>query len=378
MKKLLTNKLILCALCIVIGIAPLVTFINTLESGKHMLREEFGRDSILVSLNIEDSSATYEDFEKLSETMPEISAIIPISKSNTVLNSYKGGSTVALKAVDNNYLKYAGLKIIKGQFINKGHLDNNLNVIVIDDLTADKLFGTTDVLGRKVETNISGMSFESTIIGICKRSDITETQSKQGQGFAYVPITMLDNNLAEYNLQQVILSISGQQIEEAKSKIIYFLLDRDVVIEPENIKMINQVDLIGTFVAENKNLLWVIAVLWLVSAIVGIANIMLVDIEQNKKYYGLLKFYGSTRLNIRNKVIGKAYAAALVCSIFSIVIGITASFIICNILNIPIYISIHSLTLGILLPIAVCLVASIYPSHRASSIEVNNIIWQLD
>ncbi|HYE08810.1 MAG TPA: ABC transporter permease, partial [Patescibacteria group bacterium] len=109
MKKRLTNKLLLSALCIVIGIAPLVTFINTAESGKRMLKREFERDSILVSLNLEGSSAVYEDFEKLSEEMPEINAIIPISTNNTVLNSYRDSSAATLKAVDHNYMRYAGL-----------------------------------------------------------------------------------------------------------------------------------------------------------------------------------------------------------------------------------------------------------------------------
>ncbi|MDF2891027.1 MAG: putative macrolide transporter permease protein [Clostridia bacterium] len=378
MKKRLTNKLLLSALCIMIGVAPLVAFINTAESGKHMLKNEFGSNSILLSLSLEGSTAAFEDFQKLSEEIPEISAIIPISTSITALNSYKSDSTVTLKAVNHSYWKYAGLNIIKGSFITQGHLDHNLSVVVIDELTADELFGTTDVLGHKLETTVNGISFEPTIIGVSKRMDITEKQSNQGQGFAYIPITMLDNNLTDYNMQQVVLSIRDHQIEEAKAKVSHFLSSRDIAVKSEDIKLMNQLEFMDAFEADNKILLWAIAVLWFAAAILGITNIMLVDIERSKKYYGLLSFYGSSDRNIRNEVLSKAYAMALLCSTMSIVVGLMISFIVCSILNIPIYISVISITLGILIPIVVCLLSAIYPSYRASNIDVNSIIWQLE
>ena len=117
MKRLMTSKFILSALCIVIGMAPLVAFINTSESGKHMLEKEFGKNQMLISIDLESSTGVYEDFEKLSEAMPEIRDVIPISKSSEVLNSYKSSSAVTMKAVSSSYLKYAGLEMLKGKFI---------------------------------------------------------------------------------------------------------------------------------------------------------------------------------------------------------------------------------------------------------------------
>jgi putative ABC transport system permease protein len=189
---------------------------------------------------------------------------------------------------------------------------------------------------------------------------------------------MLDNNLAEYNMQQIVLSISDHQIEEAKAKITHFLLDRDVIVKSEDFTIINQLELIDVFVAENKILLYAITVLWFVAAILAISNIMLIDIERSKKYYGLLSFYGSKPKNIKELILNKSYFIALFCSLVSIIIGIIASFVVCNMLNIPFYLSIHSITLGIVIPIVICLSAAIYPSYRGSSIDVNKTIWQLD
>jgi putative ABC transport system permease protein len=378
MKKLFTNKLIITVLCIVIGMAPLVAFVNTAESGKHMLRKEFGNDKTLLSIDLEGISSSYEVFKKLSAEMSEINDTIPISRMNTVLNSYKSSRAVTMKAVGSSFYKLAGLKMLKGKFITKGHMDNNLNVVVIDDITADELFGTTDVLGRTVEASLNGISFETSIIGICKRLDITEKHSNQDQGFAYIPITMLDNNFAQYDMQQIVISTKGYQIEEAKAKISHFLSDNGVIVDTADINFFNQQERISLFIADNKLLLWAIAILWFIAAILGITNIMLVDIERRKKYYALLSFYGNESKDIQGLILCKSYYMALYCSLISMIIGITASFIICKSLNIPAYISIHSITLGIIIPIAVCLLAAIYPAHRGTNIDINKTIWQLD
>jgi ABC-type lipoprotein release transport system permease subunit len=112
MRSFVKNKLILAVLCVVVGMIPLIAIVNTIESGKHMLKREFeANDSILVSIDLEDSEAKYEDFKELSKQMLNISNIIPISANNIILNSYKANSTVTLKAIDSSYEKYA-----QGQF----------------------------------------------------------------------------------------------------------------------------------------------------------------------------------------------------------------------------------------------------------------------
>jgi putative ABC transport system permease protein len=379
MRNFVKNKLILAVLCVVVGMIPLVAIVNTVESGKHMLKRELiANASILVSIDLEDSEAKYEDFKELSKQMLNVSSILPISANSIILNSYKANSSVTLKAVDSSYEKYAALKMLKGSFISPGHLKNNLNVAVIDDLTADELFGTTDVLGRAIETSINGTTFEATIIGICKRLDTSEKEFNMEHGFAYVPITMLDNNLTQYNMQKVILSIKGIRIEEASAKISHFLQSKGIIVDEDNIKLINQVDLIDELTTKNLTMLFTMSVLWFIVAITGLINFMLIEVEESKKYYGLLRFYGSTSLNIRSKVYEHAYTIALTCSAFSIFIGLATSFALCSILNISLYISIYSITIGVLLPIFICMIGALYPAFKAARTDVNSTVWQLD
>jgi putative ABC transport system permease protein len=251
-------------------------------------------------------------------------------------------------------------------------------VIVIDDLTADQLFGTTEVLGQKIDTTIQGMEFEATIIGVCKRLDISEGQLDSEQGFAYVPITMLDNHLADYDMQRMLLTIKDIQIDEAKAKIIHFLKDKGIALHQEDMKLANQVELIDAFAGKNKVIFAALSILWFTLAMISLINIMLVDIERSKTYYGLLKFYGRSESAIRKLVYLKAYATAMACSICSIGLGLATSFAVCYMLHIPIHISIHSISLGLLLPMIICLLSAVYPAWKASSIDMNNAIWRVE
>lgn len=378
MIKLATNRLILAVLCVIIGMAPFIALVNTVQSGKHMLDSKLiGEDDILINVDLDGSNATYTDLLELSEAMDEIKTIIPISTETTSLKSYRSEVSVSVKAVSEDFSNYAGLDITRGKFLTAEHRSNSLNVIVIDDLTADLLYGTTEVLGKSIELTLNGMEFEATIIGVCKRLDNSENQLIKEQAFAYVPITMLENNFAHFNLQKSLLLVTDNQIDEAKANIIHFLEGRDVFLSVEDITRIEQVALIDAFVEKNKELIGVMAILWLI-AIVGLANILLLDVEQNKKYYGLLKFYGRDQGSIRNQVYLKAYYIALLCGAFGIAFGLGVSFAVCYVLNIPLHVSIYSIALGMLSPILLCMLAAIYPAYRASAIDVNKNVWEMD
>lgn len=375
---LLTNKLLLGVLCISIGMIPLLTMLNTAQSGKAMLAKNFNRDgNSLLSVKPSGAAVTYQDFKKLEGEMPEIKAMIPISKSTASISSYKAKSIVELKAVGSDYWKYSALKLLKGKFISKGQVANKQNVIVIDDLTADKLFGTTEVIGRNLKLSLNGTDMEAVVIGVSKRMDISGEKLDKEQGAAYIPITTLDYNSELYSINEALILVDVH-IDEAKAIILHYFDSIGVEGAQLDISYVNQISIFKAFYEKNIQMLFITAILWFLAVVVGLINIMLVDIEQEKRYYGLLKFYGNTKQQIRTIITGKTLYIGIAGGIFSIIAGLLASFVICRMLNIPLHISIHTFSLGIILPAVICLIASIYPAQRASKIDMNKIIWQVD
>ena len=365
-------------LCVVIGMAPLIALINTAESTKHMLKKDLQKDELNVRIALDGSSAAYEDFIKVQEQMPEVREITPIALNSTVLSSYKGKSMVNLKAVGSEFPKYAALKIEKGKFISKGQLENHAKIIVIDDLTADELFGTTDIIGRSLAFDVDGVSMEAIVVGICKRLDVSEAQLSGGQGTAYIPITMLEDNLLEYSLHSTILQINGLSLENTRAKLVYFFDAQGIPLKSEDITQVNQIEIMKYFLSQYEHLFIVMGILWLLVALLGLISMQLLEVEGNKKYYGLLLFFGSPKKVIRNLVFDNTFQSGVACSVVSIVLGVAISFLVCLMLNIPLYISIHSITIGVALPFALCMTAAVYPAFRASRTDVNRTIWQLE
>lgn len=378
MRRIFTNKILLGVLCIAIGMVPLLTLINTVGSGKAMLAKEFNSDgNKLISIKFEGAEVDYSDLRTLRQEMPEIKDMIPIAKTMAPVSSYKSNGTVELKAVSNDYWRFSGLNITKGKFISKGQIDNSQNVAVIDDLTADKLFGTTDVLGRSIKLSFNGTEMETVIVGVCKRMDISKEKLDEEQGIAFIPITLLDNNSSSYRIDEALFSVN-LHIEEAKARISHYFAINGIDESQFEVSFVNQVNIINSFLDRNFYTFLAAGLLWFFAAVLGLINIMLVDIEKSKRYYGLLKFYGNTDKQIRKIIFANALIIGLASSIFSIVIGLAVSFAICSVLNIPLFVSIHTLTIGILIPGIVCLAAAVYPAIRAARIDMNKVIWQFD
>lgn len=378
MRRMIGNKVLLAILCIAIGMVPLLTLVNTVGSGKAMLDKGLGLDGKkLISIKFYGPNVTYSDLKSLEEGMPEIKTIIPIAKIVTSLNSYKSSSAVELKAVGSDYWKLSGLDLTKGSFFGKIQTDAAQNVIVIDDMTADKLFGTTDVLGRIIKITLNGSDVEAVIVGVCKKIDLSNAEFGSKQGMAFVPITFLDSSSDSYSIDEVLL-LTSLHVEEAKSRIIHYFEGIGADESQLDISYVNQTSMISSFLDKYQKTFWIFGLLWFLAVAAALTSIIFADIERQKKYYGLLRFYGNTEKQIKRTVLSHSITMGLTASIFSILFGLMSSFIICMILNIPIYISVHTLTLGILLPVAVCLVAAYYPAMRASRIDMHKVIWQFD
>ncbi|MDF2521272.1 MAG: Macrolide export ATP-binding/permease MacB [Clostridia bacterium] len=377
MRKLFSNKLLLGALCIAIGMVPLLSLINTIESGKAAFAESFNKDGLrLIRVQLNEADATYQDLKKLEEEMPGIKAMIPIVKGAAQISSFKSQSSVAFKAVGSGYSEFAGLDILRGKFISKSHVDKKERVIVLDDLTADKLFGTTDILGRNVEISYNGAELEASVIGVCKRMDLSEGVQDKEQGIAYIPITTLDYNVDRYSVDEALFLVDIH-IEEAKARVSHYL-EAAGLAGAQEITYSNQFGIILSFFEENRQMILVAAALWFFIVLIALINILLVDVTQDKRYFGLLKFYGNTEKQIRRTIYAKALTMSLASSIFSIAISLITSLLINLYLNIPLYISVHTLTLGFLLPGVLSIMAAIYPAVKAAKTDMNKVIWQYE
>lgn len=225
---------------------------------------------------------------------------------------------------------------------------------------------------------LGGEKREVTIVGVCKRLDTSEGKLEQSNGIAFVPITLFQNGVEQYELNKILLAVKGLHVEEAKAMIVHGLMQNGAAIEKEAIAYVEQVELLNSFSTQYGTILIAVAVICLLAAMIALNNVLLIDIEQNRNYYGLLKFYGSSNPMIRRKVYMRTFEIAPFCSILCITVAVLTSTIIVWMLNLPFYISIHTLTIGTLLPFIMCMAASLYPAVSASKIDANHTLWHVN
>lgn len=377
MRRILNHRLLLSVLCILLGTAPLVGLLNVMEAGQSMLKSGFGKSSLFMKASWEGAGIGSEDLQELREQMPEIKSAIPDIELKGSLKSFKDdNSSVQLKAVGSGYDKYAALSMKKGRFISREQETKRLNVAVLDDLTADELFGTTDVVGRSLEILTAGTAFEVKIVGVCKRMDISGEQLKQDTGIAFIPASFLQYQTGQPPINSIFFAIEGIQQEEAKAKLEHFLQSKGAVVTKDDISALSQVGFLDHLLQEYQKVFLAAAILWFFAALVALIYIFLLDVEQNKKYLGLLLFYGNPVEAVKGLIYDKAFTVSVISSLASGIIGLGASLLICGLLNIPFFLSIHSITAAIVLPAVLCAAAVIYPSSKAIRLDAGPIIWQ--
>ncbi len=372
------RRILLSILCILLGTASLIGVINTMEAGQNLLRNSFGKSSLLLETAWNGANIRYEDLEILEDQMPEVKSATPVVESSGSLSTYRGSRSVQIKAVGSDYIKYGALSMQKGRFFSSEQMNRSLNVIVLDDLTADELFGTTDVIGRSLQVQTSGVDFEVKITGICKRMDLSGEELNNHTGMAFIPISLLQYQTGQPSINSTLFAVAGLQQEEAQAKLIHFLQGKGAAVSEENIKIVNQLAYFGSLMEKYGTVLILMAILWFFGAFATLIHIFLLDIEQNKKYIGLLLFYGNPEGTVKGFIYDQAFLISIISSASSAILGLGVSFAACRMLNIPFAVSIHSVTAAVVVPALLSAAAVIYPASRAVKMEVGPIIWQTD
>lgn len=372
------KRILLSILCILLGTAPLIGVINTLEAGQSMLQRGFGKDSLLVKISWEGAGIDVAALKDLESQMPELKSATPAVELSSNLSSFRGSSPVKLKAVGSDYGKLGALDMQKGRFISPKQMEVHMNVIVLDDLTADALFGTTDVIGRSLQVQSAGTDFEVKVIGVCKRMDVYDEKLDKDTGIAFIPVSLLQYQTGQAQINDILFAVEGLQQEEAEAKLLHFLQGRGAGVTEDHIKILTQLTFLGSLSEKYSTPFFIMAVLWFLGAFVALIYIFLLDVEQNKKYIGLLLFYGNPQGLVKGIIYDKAFLISVISSAVSAVLGLGASFAATKVLNLPFGISIHSITAAIVIPAVLSAASVVYPASRAVKQELGPIIWQTD
>jgi putative ABC transport system permease protein len=327
-------------------------------------RVEFN-DNILRKLKRQKS---YIDF---------ISPEITLRLSNHVVYKNHVGE-FSIKGVGQSYMKIKQLEIGEGRNLNSLDYQNAQRHVIIGSRVKESLFGKRNAVGETIF--ILGISFY--VIGVIKDGSLLSAGEINA---VYMPDVIIERyfNLNKTYTTFGVLLKPDALVEKAEKEIKRFLMDElhispadEQAIYINNIQL--QVDSFNKLFDGIDIFLWTMGACILLCGIIGIVNIMLVNVKDRTPEIGIRKAIGATPSSILTSVVLESLIITLFFGSIGIALGYGGLFIYNFVLNAvqtgdsrifeQAYIGKIYVILAMLTLIISGILAGVYPAQKAAAI----------
>lgn len=279
----------------------------------------------------------------------------------------KSNPNVMIFGVDDNYPEVESYTFLKGRNFSFNEMASGGNVCVLGFDIALKLFGAEmDGLGRNII--MDGRRYQ--VIGIFNSKGSSRVTSGN---FALIPMNNCRQFYTSDNTSYVIgVKVHQQEempfaIEEAKGMM---RLARKLNPKDENNFDIMKSDSVSELLNENLSYAtiggFVIGLVTLFGAAVGLMNIMLVSVTERTREIGTLKAIGARSTDILKQFLIEAIVICQLGGVLGILLGIIIGNIVSLMIGGSFIIPWTWMILGVIFCLIVGLISGIYPAVKAS------------
>ncbi|MBN9351692.1 MAG: ABC transporter permease [Chitinophagaceae bacterium] len=299
---------------------------------------------------------------------------LSVNYRNVTVNTdkQKTNPNIMLIGVDENYLMLSGYDLELGRNFNELDVQSGKNVCIIGNSVAQTLYG--DETSRAVDKIINVAGIKYRVIGVLKNKgsssflnadNIVLTtynnlrrifqvgNSSFNIGVRVNDIKLLDAAISE--AKGTFRPIRNLQIEEQNN---FYILKSDSIAEV----FINSLGAVTTAAG-------FIGLITLISAAIGLMNIMLVAVNERTREIGLIKAIGGKAKSIKFQFLVESVLISLMGALFGIVLGISVGNIVGYLLHVGFVIPWAWVIAGVVTCSIVGLAAGLYPAIKASKLD---------
>lgn len=378
----------LSTLGVVISVFIVSTIFIISDSVKFSLTKQadsLGKDTVIingstssnilsVSINLPKDTLTDKDLSQIKSSINNDTDII----SNLVLDgttrfedNQVDHTTILSTSITNP--KLLNLELNDGSWFNDKELDKKW--VILGEGLANKLIGTNHPQSQIID--IKGEKY--TVVGVLKR--VNQPLSLLGYNVNQSAFISLKNgvNINESDtISQIILKNTGDDSSEIRRKVDQILTnnhtdssDYSIHLSSDIVSQLTKIINYITIAACSLS-----AVILLISCI-SIANIMLVNVAERRHEIGIRKAVGATTRNIINQFMAEALIMSLRGGIIGIILAYIFSAVFLLFTSINLAFSWMAILVGFIIPVAIGIIAGVYPAYRASRQDIIAALNQL-
>ena len=341
---------------------------------------------------------TYEDVDRIRETIPGVTVKVPARIIHKDVWSGPRHLSADLYGTVPWYPEVNNHRVIAGRFFSKIEFENKINVCVISAGMARELFPLDSPVGQTVRTGVQYYS----VIGVMEPKsavDITSGDGKASNGGGasgakpegaqaghrvFLPLSTMKeifgDIIIEYTagsrtFEKVLLNeatIQVARVEDviATSAAIEAALDfKHPAKDYEVIVPLAQLE-----VAERQNeifniVLGGIAALSMLVGGIGIMNIMLASVTERTREIGIRRALGAKRSDIITQFLVETVILSGIGGMIGVVLGIVIAFLIEIMAEMPTIVTIWSPLMAFSISAIVGVIFGIYPAMRAADMD---------
>lgn len=378
------GRSILTMLGIIIGISSVIMIISVGNGIKNRVNGELndmagGQLYLMVdsSKNKSNIEFTESDFDAIMTKVDHVKGVTPAFQMSGTVAGRKGNFDSYVTG-GNHFLEFSSSdKIIKGRYFTEDEYYSARKVCIITEKSANKLFGTTDVIGMNLEVTMYNASQELEIVGIREDSS-SALMGMMGYGDILqveMPITVMGSAYGFYVDGFESCYIIGDsatystQIAQESIKLMEgrFNVRGEGIFTVQNFSdYMTQINSVLGYIT--LFVVFVAAISLLVGGI-GVMNIMLVSVTERTREIGIRKALGARTGSILTQFLSESAIITLIGGIIGITLGVLGALGISALIGFTPEVKLTTVLGASMFSTAVGLFFGIYPAKKAAKLS---------
>ncbi|MDP4089185.1 MAG: ABC transporter permease [Bacillota bacterium] len=366
---------------IIIGISSVITIISLGNGGQSAINDEFQKlGASSVNIRVDTTKAqdtdyiTLKDIQQIKDKIDIVEYASPSVSMQGMAVANEQSKRVVISSGSPDMAYINDTEIVYGRFFNEREYEEGAAVGIIDQTSAEQLFGYDDVVGLSMQVGQGSIKKKVTIIGVEKGISSPFGAMRNQPVMLKVPYTLIDSLQSNpVKISAVtIMSTSKDNSGDAGNAALNILESRhnnrgnEIYSAQNTLNMLDQINsVLGIFTA----FISAVAAISLLVGGIGVMNIMLVSVTERTREIGIRKAIGATTTRILLQFLVESVIISLIGGIIGMLLGIFGAQLIGNFAGIDPVLSVGAVAGAIIFSSAVGIFFGIYPARKAAQLD---------